>query len=210
MNGLKLLAAGMAKRVEQRNEFKRAGAARDARLSAFRNCRKIENKLRELSAAARAGREAGAKAAEATSNWKALGRGSPIAGMDGDDKGDESWQDPTAAKTNKSRLFKMDPHDDGYGLRRSDFLDLHKCLFRSDFFARNAIGKEMSRFPYCYAPPSYLKLISDDYWNAADARDQAQQELRGGGGDVGNEKVAQEPAGSVRWRASRTLHMRTS
>ena len=194
MNGLKLLAAGMAKRVEQRNEFKRAGAARDARLSAFRNCRKIENKLRELSAAARAGREAGAKAAEATSNWKALGRGSPIAGMDGDDKGDESWQDPTAAKTNKSRLFKMDPHDDGYGLRRSDFLDLHKCLFRGDFFARNAIGKEMSRFPYCYAPPSYLKLISDDYWNAADARDQAQQELRGGGGDVDSEKVAQEPA----------------
>ena len=62
-SGIRLLQAAMGRLDDEAREYRRAGAAREARLTAFRNCSIVEEQLRSLVRACQAARHAAAKAA---------------------------------------------------------------------------------------------------------------------------------------------------
>ena len=62
------------------------------------------------------------------------------------------------AATAASRPSRASAGKDISAPRQPDFLNLHLSFLREGFLDMSAVGSEVSAFPFCYAPPAYVRL----------------------------------------------------
>ncbi|KOO27067.1 hypothetical protein Ctob_001498, partial [Chrysochromulina tobinii] len=153
-----------------RKEYERCAVHRRSRLEAYRNCDLIQRHARQLYEATcrtRCYPEMGAESAQATKGDSAdsgaagaVARRVAAAGSEGGDAGGRRSSCNHDGLRGGSAARRPLRNAIAGSLQRASFLDLYLSLVRENVLNATAVGESMATFPFCFAPPRYVRAAA--------------------------------------------------
>ena len=171
--------------------YERCAVHRRSRLEAYRNCDLLQRQARKLYEAicrTRCYPEMGAESAQAaggdsagSGTAEAVARSIAAGGSEGGDAEGRRSSCNHHGLRGGSAARRPWRHATAGSLQRASFLDWYLSLVRENVLNANAVGEDMATFPFCFAPPRYVRYL-DGHWPERRSADRAAEDMGGTGG----------------------------
>ena len=186
--------------------YERCAVHRRSRLEAYRNCDLLQRQARKLYEAicrTRCYPEMGAESAQAaggdsagSGTAEAVARSISAGGSEGGDAEGRRSSCNHHGLRGGSAARRPWRHATAGSLQRASFLDLYLSLVRENVLNANAVGEDMATFPFCFAPPRYVRYL-DGHWPERWSADRAAEDMGGTGGAGADYSASYEERAAV-------------